>query len=50
MKDRPRLGDWFARVKARPSFKAISDYPPSDYDTGRDGLENWPRIRELIAA
>jgi len=49
--DRPRLADWFKRIKARPSFKAISDFPPSDYDdTGRDGLKNWPRIKELIAA
>jgi glutathione S-transferase len=48
---RPRVADWFARIKARPSFKAISDYPPSDYDdTGRDGLKSWPRIKELIAA
>jgi glutathione S-transferase len=48
--DRPRLADWFNRIKARPSFKAISDFPPSDYDdTGRDGLKNWPRIKELIA-
>jgi glutathione S-transferase len=49
-KDRPRLDNWFNRVKARPSFKAITDYPPSDYDdTGREGLPHWPRIRELIA-
>jgi glutathione S-transferase len=49
--DRPRLADWFGRIKARPSFKAISDFPPSDYDdTGRDGLKNWPRIKQLIAA
>jgi hypothetical protein len=35
----------------RPSFKGISDYPPIDYDdTGRDGLQNWTRIKELIAA
>jgi len=48
---RPRVADWFARIKARSSFKAISDYPPSDYDdTGRDGLKSWPRIKELIAA
>ena len=48
---RPRLADWFARVKARPSFAAIADYPPTDYDdTGRDGRKDWPRIRELIAA
>jgi glutathione S-transferase len=48
---RPRLADWFARVKARPSFAAIADYPPTDYDdTGRDGRKDWPRIRQLIAA
>ena len=48
---RPKLADWFARIKARPSFKMISDYPPTGYDdTGRDGLKSWPRIKELIAA
>jgi len=47
----PRLEDWFKRVKARPSFTAISEYPPSDFDdTGRDGLKDWPRIKDLIAA
>ena len=47
---RPRVADWFSRIKARPSFEAISDYPPTDYDdTGRDGLKHWPRIKELIA-
>ena len=41
----------FKRIKARPSFKSISDYPPADYDdTGHDGLKSWPRIKELIAA
>ena len=49
--NRPRVLDWFTRIKARPSFKGISDYPPTDYDdTGRDGLKNWARIKELIAA
>jgi glutathione S-transferase len=48
--NRPRLDNWFKRIKARPSFKSISDYPPSDYDdTGHDGLKNWPRIKELAA-
>jgi glutathione S-transferase len=48
--NRPRVDDWFMRIKARPSFKAISDYPPTDYDdTGRDGLKSWPRIKRLIA-
>ena len=48
--NRPRVDDWFMRIKARPSFKGISDYPPTDYDdTGRDGLKSWPRIKQLIA-
>jgi glutathione S-transferase len=48
---RPRLADWFARVKARPSFIGITNYPPTDYDdTGHDGLKDWPRIKALIAA
>ena len=49
--DRPQLADWFARIKARPSFKAIADYLPTDFDdTGRDGLKDWPQIKRLIAA
>jgi glutathione S-transferase len=49
--NRPGLEDWFRRLKARSSFRAISDYPPSDFDdTGRDALKDWPRIKELIAA
>lgn len=49
--DRPRLADWFARIKARPSFKAIADFPSADLDdTGRDGMKDWPRIKQLIAA
>ena len=48
--NRPRVADWFTRIKARPSFRGIAEYPPTDYDdTGRDGLKDWPRIRELIA-
>ena len=48
---RPRVAEWFTRIKTRPSFKGISDYPPIDYDdNGRDGLQNWTRIKELIAA
>jgi glutathione S-transferase len=49
--NRPHVANWFSRIKARPSFRAISEYPPTDYDdTGRDGLKHWPRIKELIAA
>jgi glutathione S-transferase len=49
--NRPRLADWFSRIKARKSFAAIADYPPSDYDDrGRDGAKDWPRIKAMIAA
>src|SRR4029079_7066445 len=49
--DRPRLADWFARIKARPSFKAIADYPPTTgyHDTGRRGLTRSPRTQEALA-
>jgi glutathione S-transferase len=49
--NRPRLADWFQRIKARQSFAAIADYPPSDYDDrGRDGAKDWPKIKTMIAA
>jgi glutathione S-transferase len=50
--ERPHVADWFARIKARPSYNAaITAFPPMDYDdTGRDGLGSWPRIKQLIAA
>jgi glutathione S-transferase len=49
--NRPRLADWFKRIRARKSFAAIADYPPSDYDDrGRDGAKDWPKIRAMIAA
>ena len=49
--NRPHLADWLKRIKARPSFKMIADYPPSDYDDrGRDGQKDWPKIKAMIAA
>ena len=40
--NRPRVADWFTRIKARPSFKAIADYPPcGGYDdTGASASAN----------
>jgi len=29
---RPRLADWFARIKARPSFKGDCRLSADDYD------------------
>jgi glutathione S-transferase len=37
---RPRVTDWYARIKARPSYRGISDYPPTNYETpGATGLK-----------
>ncbi|MCW5771148.1 MAG: glutathione S-transferase family protein [Rhodospirillaceae bacterium] len=53
---RPRVGDWYARVKARPSWaKAIVAYPTSkkdDYDDDlvAKGIDVWPKVKALIAA
>src|SRR5262249_59626091 len=45
--DRPRLDKLIHRGKARPRFKAISDYPPSAYDhTRHHGLKTLPQIKE----
>ena len=42
--NRPKLADWFTRIKARPSFKMIADYPPSRLRRHR------PRRAEKLAA
>ncbi len=53
---RPNIADWFARLKARPSWNAAIVAFPShgspDYDddlAGR-GLDVWPKVKTLLAA
>ncbi len=51
--DRPHLGSWFARVRARPSYReAIERWLNPDYLSlsARTGAEAEPAIREMLAA
>jgi glutathione S-transferase len=51
--ERHRVADWYARVKARPSFQeAIGKWENADYLTlmkGR-GTEAWPAVRQIMQA
>jgi glutathione S-transferase len=49
---RPHVADWFARIRARPSFaRAFEAWHPRDYDDLlRDrGVELWPEVAPLLA-
>jgi glutathione S-transferase len=51
--NRPRLADWFERVKARASFKpSLLDMCPPDLtnDLKAFGAESWPDVKRLLAA
>ncbi len=48
---RPRLADWFARIKKRRNYAtAISDIVPEDYPAKlkAGGSAAWPRIKALL--
>ncbi|MSQ72695.1 MAG: glutathione S-transferase family protein [Betaproteobacteria bacterium] len=47
---RPKVADWFVRMKARPSFKAISDYDPiMDYDDRVKGkVDHWTKVKAIL--
>ncbi len=50
---RPRLSDWFARLKSRPSFKpSLLDMCPPDLtdDLRTFGSRSWPDVKRLLAA
>jgi ganglioside-induced differentiation-associated protein 1 len=49
---RPHLADWFARVKARPSFEPamLAFVPPPLTALMRErGAEAWPKVRQIVA-
>ena len=49
----PRVADWYRRIQARPSFKdGITRWENPDYLAlmKRQGRENWPKIKEIMAA
>lgn len=50
---RPRLADWFARIKARPTYgPSFIDWCPADLtaDLKTFGTQNWPQVEKLLAA
>lgn len=50
---RPRLTDWFERIKSRPSFKpSLLDICPPDLtnDLKTFGTQSWPDVKRLLAA
>lgn len=54
--ERPRVADWLARAKARPSWaRAMEAYPAlggHDYDDDLKsrGVALWPKVRPMLAA
>jgi glutathione S-transferase len=49
---RPRLTDWFARIKARPTFKpCFPDFCPPDLtrDLKTYGSQTWPEVKHMLA-
>jgi len=52
--DRPKIADWFARSKARPSWdKAMEAFPSrgaNDYDDDlvSKGEDPWPRVKAML--
>jgi hypothetical protein len=49
---RPRLTNWFARIKARPTFKpALLEWCPPDLtaDLLTYGRQSWPSVERLLA-
>lgn len=50
---RPRLTDWFERIKARPTFKpCFLDYCPPDLtnDLKTYGSQSWPEVKAILKA
>ncbi|MBX9774566.1 MAG: glutathione S-transferase family protein [Xanthobacteraceae bacterium] len=50
---RPRVTDWFERIKARPAYQpALRDWCPPDLtnDLRTFGAQSWPEVKRLLAA
>ena len=48
---RPRVADWFARVRARPSFEpALITVVPDDLtqSLAENGARSWPKVEEML--
>jgi glutathione S-transferase len=52
-KSRPRLTDWFERIKARPSFRpSLIEWCPPDLtkDLATFGAQSWPEVKAMLEA
>lgn len=49
--DKPRVAEWYARLKARPSYAEVIDrYRPDFIEVlRREGARSWPRVRSMIS-
>jgi glutathione S-transferase len=50
---RPRLTDWFRRIKERPNYKqAVSNWISKEETEAMKsaGIECWPRVRKMLPA
>jgi glutathione S-transferase len=47
----PRVADWFARVRARPTFSpALLEWVPEELrqEMAANGRKSWPEVREML--
>jgi glutathione S-transferase len=52
-KTRPHLGDWYERIKRRPTYKpALRDWCPPDLtnDLATFGAQSWPDVKRILQA
>jgi glutathione S-transferase len=50
-RNRPRVGDWFARIRTRPNFKpAVIDWIPEQMAAtmNKNGTEQWPYVERVL--
>jgi glutathione S-transferase len=50
-KSRPRLTDWFERIKGRPTYKPqLRDWCPADLtnDLATFGTQSWPEVKRIL--
>jgi hypothetical protein len=52
-RSRPRVTDWFDRIRARQNFKtAFGNYPYVDYaaQMAEQGRIRWPEVEKILEA
>lgn len=52
-KSRPRLADWFERIKGRPTYQPqLRDWCPTDLtnDLATFGAQSWPEVKRILQA